>query len=61
VSSLLQEALPAERLVVAVDPGKVSNRVWLASGERGLVREPVSLRRFAKASTSLSGSWWGAV
>jgi hypothetical protein len=43
VSSLLQEALPPERLVVAIDPGKVANRVWLASGERGLIGEPVSL------------------
>lgn len=43
MSSLLQEALSAETLVVAIDPGKVSNRVWLASGERGLIGEPVSL------------------
>ncbi len=43
MSGLLQKALPLETLVVAIDPGKVSNRVWLASGERGLVAEPVSL------------------
>jgi hypothetical protein len=43
VSSLLREALPAGTLVVAIDPGKVVNRVWLASGERGLIGEPVSL------------------
>ena len=43
MSSLLQEALPAETLVVAIDPGKVANRVWLASGERGLIGEPLSL------------------
>ena len=43
MSSLLREALPAETLVVAIDPGKVANRVWLASGESGLVGEPVSL------------------
>jgi len=43
VSSLLQEALAAETLVVAIDPGKVVNRVWLASGARGLIGEPVSL------------------
>ena len=30
-------------LVVAIDPGKVSNRVWLTTGERGLIGEPVSL------------------
>ena len=40
---LLREALPMSALVVAVDPGKVSNRVWLASGERGLLGKPVSL------------------
>src|SRR5262249_57313570 len=32
VSSLVREALPAEPLVVAIDPGKVADRVWLASG-----------------------------
>ena len=43
VSSLLREALPAETLVVAIDPGKVANRVWLASGEQGLIGVPLSL------------------
>ncbi len=33
----------AETLVVAIDSGKIVNRVWLASGERGLIGEPVSL------------------
>src|SRR3954453_4779779 len=40
---LLLKAVPSDRLVVAIDPGKVSNRVWLTSGERGLIGEPVSL------------------
>jgi transposase len=40
---LLRQAVPTSALVVAVDPGKVSNRVWLTSGERGLIGEPVSL------------------
>lgn len=40
---LVSAALPAKTVVVAVDPGKVSNRVLLASGERGLIGEPVSL------------------
>lgn len=43
MSSLLREALAPETLVVAIDPGKVANRVWLASGERGLIGEPRSL------------------
>jgi transposase len=40
---LVSAELPARTLVVAIDPGKVSNRVILASGERGLIGEPVSL------------------
>jgi transposase len=40
---LLRKELPASSLVVAIDPGKAFNRVWLTSGERGLIGEPVSL------------------
>jgi transposase len=40
---LVSAELPAKTLVVAVDPGKVANRVLLATGERGLIGEPVSL------------------
>jgi hypothetical protein len=40
---LLLREVGADRLVVAIDPGKVSNRVWLTTGERGLIGEPVSL------------------
>lgn len=40
---LVSAELPARTLVVAVDPGKVCNRVVLATGERGLIGEPVSL------------------
>ena len=40
--SLLQAALEPSTLVVAVDPGKVSNRVWLSDGS-GLLAEPVSM------------------
>ena len=29
--------------MVAIDPGKVSNRVWLATGAGGLIGDPVSL------------------
>lgn len=43
MSGLRRKALAAETLVVAIDRGKVANRVWLASGERGLIGEPVSL------------------
>jgi hypothetical protein len=40
---LLRREVPASSLVIAIDPGKVFNRVWLTSGERGLIGEPVSL------------------
>lgn len=40
---LLRREVPATSLVVAIDPGKAFNRVWLTTGERGLVGEPVSL------------------
>lgn len=40
---LLRREVPATSLVVAVDPGKAFNRVWLTTGERGLVGEPVTL------------------
>jgi len=40
---LLRGEAPASVLVVAVDPGKAFKRVWLTSGERGLIGEPVSL------------------
>jgi transposase len=39
---LLQEALEPSTLVVAIDPGKVMNRVWVSDG-RGLLVDPVSL------------------
>lgn len=40
---LLLREVAGDRLVVAIDPGKVSHRVWLTTGERGLIGEPVSL------------------
>ena len=40
---LLLREVPGDRLVVAIDPGKVTNRVWLTTGERGLIGDPVSL------------------
>jgi len=39
---LLQAALEPSTLVLAVDPGKVSNRIWLSDGS-GLLVEPVSV------------------
>ena len=40
--SLLQAALEPSTLVLAVDPGKVANRVWLSDGS-GLLVEPMSM------------------
>ena len=40
---LLRREVPATSLVVAIDPGKAFNRVWLTTGERGMIGEPVSL------------------
>jgi transposase len=42
-SNLLLREISGDRLIVAIDPGKVTNRVWLTTGERGLIGEPVSL------------------
>lgn len=43
MKGLLHRELPAKTLAVAIDPGKVSNRVWLTTGNDGLIGEPVSL------------------
>jgi transposase len=55
VVELLRQAVPTTSLVVAVDPGKVSNRVWLTSGERGLIGEPVSLPVLREGIDTLAG------
>lgn len=43
MGDLLQRALPVDRLVVAIDPGKVQNRVWLSTDAAGLVMDPLTL------------------
>lgn len=40
---VLRSVLDRRTLAVAIDPGKVEQRVWLATGDGGLVGEPVSL------------------
>ncbi len=40
---VLLRGLDPRTLVVAIDPGKVEHRVWLATGEQGLVDQPLSL------------------
>lgn len=46
MASQLQRVVSLETLLVAIDPAKVSQRVWLATGEHGLIGEPVSLPVF---------------
>jgi transposase len=43
MGDLLQRALPVDRLVVAIDPGKVQNRVWLSTDAAGLLVDPLTL------------------
>ncbi len=43
MGDLLQRALSGDRLVVAIDPGKVQHRVWLSTDAAGLVTEPLTL------------------
>ena len=38
----LLKRVPVDRVIVAIDPGKVLNRVWITT-EEGLVGEPMSL------------------
>ncbi len=61
---LLRRELPATSLVVAVDPGKAFNRVWLTTGERGLIGEPVTLPVLSEGVDELerliaASAWWG--
>jgi transposase len=54
VPGLLRE-LEGDRLVVAVDPGKVTHRVWLADRERGLIGDPVSVANSRVGIEQLAG------
>lgn len=55
MGDLLQRALPVDRLVVAIDPGKVQNRVWLSTGAAGLVVEPLTLSVLRPGLEELAG------
>lgn len=43
MGDLLRRALPVDTLVVAVDPGKAQNRVWLTTDAQGLLVDPLTL------------------
>jgi len=53
VGDLLQRALPGDTLVVAIDPGKAQNRVWLSTDAAGLLVEPLVLPVLAVELTRL--------
>jgi transposase len=55
VGDLLQRALPVDRLVVAIDPGKVQNRVWLSTDAAGLLLEPLTLPVLRSGLEELTG------
>lgn len=50
---VLSSVLDRQTLAVAIDPGKVANRVWLTTGERGLIDEPVTLPVFKQGVDEL--------
>jgi hypothetical protein len=52
---LLRREVPATSLVVAIDPGKAFNRVWLTTGKQGLIGEPVSLPVLRDGIDELAG------
>lgn len=54
--SMLEVALDPATVVVAVDPGKVMNRVWVSNGG-GLLAEPVSLPVSRDGMADWSGCW----
>ena len=49
---VLRSVLDERTLAVAIDPGKVENRVWLTTGERGLIEEPVTLPVFSDGGSA---------
>jgi transposase len=51
----LRKSLPVSMLVVAIDPGKAQNRVWLSTDESGLVIDPLSLPVLARGVDQLEG------
>ena len=56
--SLLNVALQSSALLVAVDPGKVSNRIWLSDGA-GMLAEPVSMPVSREGIAAWNG-WWSS-
>jgi len=55
VGSLLAQSLPVSTLVVAIDPGKAVNRVWLSTDAAGLVVDPLSLPVLSPGLEQLDG------
>ncbi|HKP43643.1 hypothetical protein, partial [Mycobacterium sp.] len=57
-SGLLQQALPGSTLVVAIDPGKVTHRVWFSTGDAGLLEEPRSVPSLRPGLDEVTGTIW---
>ncbi|MGO9067743.1 hypothetical protein [Mycobacterium sp.] len=53
--SMLEVALDPATVIVAVDPGKVSNRAWVSDGS-GLLVDPVSLPAAREGISRLEGA-----
>jgi len=55
-SELLARVLPGSTLVVAIDPGKVTHRVWFSTGEAGLIGEPRSVSSLRPGLDEVTGT-----
>ncbi len=55
MGDLLRKALSGDRLVVAIDPGKVQHRVWLSTDAAGLLVEPLTLPVLRDGLEALTG------
>ena len=56
----LLERVPFDRMIVAIDPGKALNRVWVTTAD-GLVGEPMSLPTSRAGIDRLGGCWLSGV
>jgi len=55
-SGLLRQVLPGSTLVVAIDPGKVTHRVWFSTGDAGLLEDPRSVSSLRPGLDEVTGA-----
>jgi hypothetical protein len=55
VAELLRQVLPGSVLVVAIDPGKAAHRVWVSTGDGGLLAEPRSVSSLRPGLDEVAG------